>query len=142
MTPPLLGTLETALYCRDLDAAESFWTGVMGLAVIARAPGRHVFFRTAPAQVLLVFNADATQRPPAPDARLPVPPHGTSGPGHMALAVPAAAMDAWRAHLTANGVAIEADFHWPQGGRSIYFRDPAGNSIELADPAIWGGPNP
>ena len=34
--------------------------------------------------------------------------------------------------------AIEADFRWPNGARSIYVRDPAGNSIELADPAIWG----
>jgi hypothetical protein len=26
---------------------------------------------------------------------------------------------------------------WPGGGRSIYFRDPAGNSVELGTPAIW-----
>ena len=25
----------------------------------------------------------------------------------------------------------------PAQRRSVYFRDPAGNSIELADPAIW-----
>jgi catechol 2,3-dioxygenase-like lactoylglutathione lyase family enzyme len=36
------------------------------------------------------------------------------------------------------GIVIEADFEWPQGGRSIYFRDPAGNSIEIANPKIWG----
>jgi hypothetical protein len=35
-------------------------------------------------------------------------------------------------------VAIEADFEWPKGGRSIYFRDPAGNSVEFAEPRIWG----
>ena len=34
-------------------------------------------------------------------------------------------------------IAIEADFTWPGGGRSIYFRDPAGNCLELAEPAIW-----
>ena len=28
---------------------------------------------------------------------------------------------------------------WPEGGRSIYFRDPAGNSLELAPPTLWGG---
>jgi len=33
---------------------------------------------------------------------------------------------------------IEADFTWPGGGRSIYFRDPAGNAIEFAEPRIWG----
>lgn len=139
MIPPLLGTLESALYAQDLEAAKAFWTGIVGLSIIVHVPGRHVFFRTStsPAQVLLVFNPDATERPPAPDARLPVPPHGARGPGHVALAVPPASLDAWRAHLVGHGVAIEADFVWPQGGRSIYFRDPAGNSIELADPSIW-----
>jgi catechol 2,3-dioxygenase-like lactoylglutathione lyase family enzyme len=24
------------------------------------------------------------------------------------------------------------------GGRSIYFRDPSGNSLEFAEPRIWG----
>jgi catechol 2,3-dioxygenase-like lactoylglutathione lyase family enzyme len=28
----------------------------------------------------------------------------------------------------------------PRGGRSFYFRDPAGNSLELATPRIWGLP--
>jgi hypothetical protein len=36
------------------------------------------------------------------------------------------------------GVEIESDFLWPSGGRSIYFRDPAGNCLEFADPRIWG----
>ena len=36
------------------------------------------------------------------------------------------------------GVTIEADFDWPDGGRSIYFRDPAGNCLEFAEPRIWG----
>lgn len=138
--PPILGTLETALYADDLDAAEAFWTGIMGLTVITRAPGRHVFLRTASEprpQVLLIFNSAATEQPPEPDARLPVPPHGARGPGHACLAVAPDQLDRWRDHLTAQGIAIEADFAWPNGGRSIYFRDPAGNSIELADPAIW-----
>jgi catechol 2,3-dioxygenase-like lactoylglutathione lyase family enzyme len=45
---------------------------------------------------------------------------------------------AWRSRLEAAGHGIEADFEWPQGGRSIYFRDPAGNSVEFAEPRIWG----
>ena len=40
--------------------------------------------------------------------------------------------------LTEAGVGIETEFEWPQGGRSIYVRDPAGNSIEFAEPRIWG----
>jgi catechol 2,3-dioxygenase-like lactoylglutathione lyase family enzyme len=47
-------------------------------------------------------------------------------------------MDAWRDHLAARGVDIEAEVQWPRGGHSLYFRDPAGNSLELASPRIWG----
>lgn len=137
-TPPVLGTLESALYASDLDAATAFWRDVMGLTPFQSVPGRHVFFRVTPSQVLLVFNPAATEQPPKPDARLPIPPHGARGSGHFCLAVAADQLDAWRDHLTAQGIAIEADFHWPNGARSVYFRDPAGNSIELADPAIWG----
>lgn len=139
-SPPLLGTLETALYADDLDAATRFWQRVIGLRPFQTVPGRHVFFRVSDSprpQVLLVFRAEATATPPTPDARLPVPPHGARGPGHFCLAVPPDSLDAWRAHLTRHGIAIEADFHWPNGARSIYVRDPAGNSIEFADPAIW-----
>lgn len=140
MIPPILGTLESALYAADLDAATAFWSGVMGLEAFQTRPGRHVFFRVPagnPPQVLLVFNPAATAEPPAPDARLPVPPHGATGPGHFCLAVAGEALDAWRAHLEGQGVAIEADFRWPNGARSVYIRDPAGNSIELAEPRIW-----
>lgn len=134
---PPLTVLETALYVDDLEAATAFWRDVIGLSLIAEVPGRHAFFRIG-GQVLLLFKADATLTPPKPDARLPVPPHGTSGPGHFCMAASSESIDIWRNHLEAKGIQIEADFIWPQGGRSIYFRDPAGNSIEIADPAIWG----
>lgn len=139
-TPPVLGTLETALYADDLDAAEEFWTKVMGFEKIVAVSGRHVFFRVATIpqpQVLLIFRADATQIPPDPDAKLPVPPHGALGPGHFCLAVEADNLDRWRVHLVTHHIEIEADFQWPGGARSIYFRDPAGNSIELAEPGLW-----
>ena len=44
---------------------------------------------------------------------------------------------AWRDRLTAADHPLEADFDWPNGARSIYFRDPAGNSIEIAEPRLW-----
>ncbi|MFT4013111.1 MAG: VOC family protein [Paracoccus sp. (in: a-proteobacteria)] len=137
--PKLLGTLESALYATDLRAAEGFWTGIIGLEKVAAAPGRHVFFRCG-AQILLVFDPRATIIPPASAAKLPVPPHGARGPGHFCMAAEPGQLDPWRAHLESLGVVIEADFRWPQGGRSIYFRDPAGNSIEIAEPRIWAAP--
>ncbi|KUF11318.1 bleomycin resistance protein [Pseudoponticoccus marisrubri] len=129
------GVLEAALYVDDLDAAEAFYGGVIGLDRITRVDGRHVFFRCGEG-VLLTFIAAATEVPPDPDA-LPVPPHGARGPGHVCFAVPAERLDALARHLAAHDVAIESDFHWPHGPRSIYVRDPAGNSVEFADPALW-----
>ena len=129
--------LESALYVDDLDRAEAFYGGVLGLARIAKAEGRHVFFRCGEG-VLLLFNAEATEIPPPPGARLPVPPHGARGPSHLCFRANCEEIEAWRRDLEREGVAIEADFEWPNGGRSIYFRDPAGNSLEFAEPRIWG----
>ncbi|APH70923.1 VOC family protein [Aquibium oceanicum] len=129
--------LESALYVTDLVAAEAFYEDVLGLERLAKVEGRHIFFRCGDG-VLLLFNGEATQVPPPPDARLPVPPHGTSGQGHLCFAAPGDEIDRWRDFLTERGIAIEADFSWPQGGRSIYFRDPSGNSLEFAQPRIWG----
>lgn len=128
--------LESALYVTDFREAERFYTEVLGLEVIARAEGRHVFFRCGKGVVLL-FNADATEIPPAPDAKLPVPPHGARGPGHLCFAATGEEIERWKESLTASGVAIEAELEWPNGGRSIYFRDPSGNSLEFAEPSIW-----
>lgn len=127
--------LETAIYAEDLAAAESFYAGVLGLPVIGRAEGRHVFFRVG-AGVLLVFDPNATEIA-SPGARLPIPTHGARGPGHLCLAASRQEIGLWRDRLTAAGVGIEAEFEWPEGGRSLYFRDPAGNSLEFAEPRIW-----
>ena len=128
--------LESALYVTDLDAAAQFYAEVLGMEKILAEPGRHVFFRCGPGVVLL-FNADATRVPPAPGARVPVPPHGMTGEGHLCFAASAEEIEQWKTRLTAAGVHIEADFEWPMGGRSIYFRDPSGNSLEFAEPRIW-----
>lgn len=132
--PPIEAVVETAIYATDLGTAEAFYAGVLGLPVIGREAGRHVFFRVGERNVLLVFNADATL------AGGMLPAHGARGPGHFALAVPAASLDVWRDHLTACGVEVEKEITWPLGGRSIYFRDTSGNSVELVTPGVWGTP--
>jgi catechol 2,3-dioxygenase-like lactoylglutathione lyase family enzyme len=129
------GILETVLYAKDLAAAEAFYRDVLDLAPFARVETRHLFYRCGN-QVLLIFNPDATKVPPAPGA-LPVPPHGMDGEGHVCFRASAAEIEVWRAMLVAKGIVIEADFEWPGGGRSIYFRDPAGNCLEFAEPRIW-----
>jgi catechol 2,3-dioxygenase-like lactoylglutathione lyase family enzyme len=128
--------LESALYADDLDAAERFYGEVLGLEKITRASNRHVFFRCGPG-VLLIFNPAETVVPYS-KGQLPVPPHGARGQGHLCFRAEAHELDGWRGRLTAAGVTIESDMEWPGGGRSIYFRDPAGNSLEFAEARIWG----
>lgn len=142
MSSPLHGVLETVLYAGDLPAAETFYRDVLGLAFYSRVEGRQVFLRCGD-QMLLIFDPAATARPLQPGARVPVPPHGAHGPGHVCFRASAEEIEAWRGHLSSRGVQIEADFEWPNSnpdkrGRSIYFRDPAGNSIEIAEARIWG----
>lgn len=133
MTPPG-AILEAAIYARELDAAEAFYRDILGMERIIRAGNRHVFFRCG-ASVLLIFNPDETVKPSA--GPFPVPAHGARGPGHVCFAAQAEEISAWRERLERAGVEIEADFRWPGGARSIYFRDPAGNSVEFAEPRLW-----
>ncbi|WP_323764237.1 VOC family protein [Marinovum sp.] len=135
-TPPAIaGVLEAALYARDLDAAESFYHGVLAMEVVLRLPGRHVFFR-AGETILLVFNPEETARP-SQNPKMPVPAHGARGPGHVCFRASRTEIARWRAHVTAQDIAIDAEFDWPNGARSLYIRDPAGNSVEFAEPHLW-----
>jgi catechol 2,3-dioxygenase-like lactoylglutathione lyase family enzyme len=139
--PSVLGVLETCLYAPDLDAAERFYGDVLGLRPFARERGRHVFFRCGDG-VLLVFNPDRTRQAAGEVNGVPVPAHGAVGAGHVAFRVPEAEIEDWRERLTAAQVPIEAEISWPRGGQSVYVRDPAGNSVELATASIWGLPDP
>ncbi|CUH81814.1 Glyoxalase-like domain protein [Tritonibacter multivorans] len=129
------GVLEAALYVDDLDAAAAFYGGVLGFSQIQRVGNRHIFYRVGPS-VLLLFNADETVKPPGNPA-LPVPPHGARGPGHLCFSQTRDDLMAMRDHLIAMGIEIEAEFDWPNGARSVYVRDPAGNSVEIAEPRLW-----
>lgn len=128
--------LETALYVTDLDVAEVFYRDIMGLDLVGKVDGRHVFFRCGD-MIVLLFNAQATAIP-SKNPALPVPVHGATGQGHLCFRASAEELDFWIKHLKSNDIAIEADFVWPQGGRSVYVRDPSGNSIEFAEAKIWG----
>lgn len=136
MTTVPTGVLEAAVYVEDLDAAESFYSGVVGLETLLRVDGRHVFFRCG-TTVLLCFVAAATKAGPSEDT-LPVPAHGACGACHVCFAVNGENLDELVAMLTSHGIEIEADFRWPNGARSVYVRDPDGNSVEFAEAKLWG----
>ncbi len=127
-----LEVLETCLYVDDLAAAERFYADVLGLVFVSRHDDRHVFFRCG-STMLLLFDPAASAASPSE-----VPPHGAHGPGHVAFAISQDKVDAWTTKLEEHGIAIEQHVNWPNGGRSIYFRDPAGNSLEFATRTLWG----
>lgn len=129
--PTLTRIHETILYGSDLAAMRAFYEG-LGLRVVSTNPNRAVVFRINPDSVLIVFNPAETTKP-----HEVVPSHGSTGAGHAAFTVPPGELDAWRAHLQAQQIPIEKEVAWPIGGFSLYFRDPAGNSVEFIDGRVW-----
>ena len=123
---------ESVLYADDLAAAVTFYRDVLGLELISSIE-LMVVFRCA-GGVLLIFDPKLSSA----EGR-DIPAHGTSGAGHLAFAASDAEREEWKRRLTEAGVPIEAEIDWKQGGRSLYFRDPAGNSLEFAPITLWGG---
>ncbi len=134
-TPRIRRVLETALYVTDMARAVAFYRDVLGLRPMGGSP-RLTPMDAGEGTVLLLFLAGASVEGVAfPDGW--IPPHDGVGPVHIAFAVDAAEFDAWHSRLTAQGLAIEAVNHWERGGRSLYFRDPDGHSLEFATPGLW-----
>lgn len=128
--------LETALYAENLGETAAFYETVLGLTRHSEVMDRLVFFNLG-THMLLLFNPHQSQVPEEGEA-LPIPPHGAFGPGHVCFELKVGEADFWRNRLAAYGVDIEADFTWPgTEARSLYFRDPAGNSVELGEAKIW-----
>lgn len=128
------GVLETVLYTDDLDSTGLFYHDVIGLADVSNGGELLTVFRAGPGSVLLLFDPRESGMPGRT-----VPSHGTRGPGHVAFRIDEAGYDMWLARFAEHGVAIEQEHVWEDGHRSIYVRDPAGNSVELITGDIWVG---
>lgn len=131
--PGLSGVLETCLYheAGDDEDVERFYTDVLGLEIVSRWPGGRAL--RLGAGVLLLF-----ERGELAERDSPISAHGTSGPGHACLLADAPTeYERWRGWLEARGVAITHEHSWREGVRSLYFSDPAGNLLEIAERDIW-----
>ena len=70
----------------------------------------------------------------------PIAAHGTVGPGHACLLLgERAAYESWRGRLAAAEIEITHEHEWDGAHRSLYFEDPAGNLLEIADGDLWPG---
>jgi catechol 2,3-dioxygenase-like lactoylglutathione lyase family enzyme len=123
--------LETALYTPNLEEAEAFYAKLLELEPYHREGQRHVFFKLDEA-MLLLFNPETTL-----GDNQGIPAHGARGQGHLCFQIEEAQIEAWKSRLAELGIPIEVEHTWPNGSKSLYFRDPAGNSIELAPWRIW-----
>ena len=135
MRPVITRVLETALYVDDVAAVVPFYRDVLGLRVLNENPRLAVLDAGQSTVLLLFLRGGTTAGFETPGGR--IPPHDGAGPIHMAFAIAADAFSAWEAHLREHGVEIESVVRWDRGGRSIYFRDPAGHALELATPGTW-----
>jgi catechol 2,3-dioxygenase-like lactoylglutathione lyase family enzyme len=85
---------------------------------------------------LLLFKEGATSAPFATSGGV-IPGHAGAAPTHLAFSIAAEDIDPWQARLKSEGIAIESVVAWPHGARSIYFRDPDNNLVELMSPGFW-----
>ncbi len=130
--------LETALYVEDMARAIEFYQRVFGFPVLARSaePDRLTALDIGRTQVLLLCKIGASlQAVVTPGGK--IPPCDGSGNSHLAFPIALSQLEAWEKHLLDHGIAIESKVHWERGGQSLYFRDPDGNSLELATPGLW-----
>ncbi len=128
--------LETALYVEDVDAVIAFYRDKLGFPVIAGDGGRITGLDAGGATVLLVFKRGGSARGVEFSGGR-IPPCDGQGPTHLAFAIGADEFEEWEKLLVQRGVPIESRVTWERGGRSLYVRDPAGNSVELATPGVW-----
>jgi len=122
--------LETCLYVSDIKKATAFYQVLFDLEPYAVEDNRHVFFRIGEC-ILLLFNPAETEKGGS------VPAHGAIGQGHIAFTIEHRSLDFWRNRLYDQKIEIEQEYNWPSGGKSIYFRDPFMNSVELATSDTW-----
>ena len=123
MTLKKLG--HVVLKVRDLDRAEAFYTGVLGLVVTGRLPGRMVFFAVPgnpDSHDLGLFKVGADAAPQAPKQ---------VGLFHVAWQVERAEdLEAFHGTLIAAGVPVRLTMDHG-ANLSVYFEDPDGHMLEV-----------
>ena len=129
--------LETALYVADLDRSAAFYQRVLGFPLASEPIDRLCALSITCDQVLLLFKKGGSVQPTVLPYGI-IPPTDGDGSLHVAFWIPPSDFERWQDRLRASGVGVESLVNWPQGGRSIYFRDPDDHVIELKT-SNWHG---
>lgn len=133
--PPLNGIVETALYVSDVERSRDFYVKVFGFEPLG-GNERIQPLAVAPGQVLIFFKSGATTNP-IPIGGGFIPAHDGGGEQHFAFGIQPDAYDRWKSFLEGLDIEIESEVCWPQGGRSLYFRDPDRLVVELVTRGVW-----
>lgn len=120
---------ETCLYVDDLGVAEAFYHGKLGMPLISKVEGRHIFFRCG-TSVLLCFLPEVTKLESS------LPPHYAFGKQHIAFEVSKEDYPATKLMITTAGIPITHTQTW-KNGESFYFEDPFGHVLEIVPVGIW-----
>ena len=133
--PRVSGQLESSLYVEDLGKSKAFYQRVFGFEVLLEEE-RMVGMAVPGGTVLLLFKRGGSARPSQVPGGV-IPEHDGRGTLHLCFAIPLSALDDWERHLATLGIPVESRVAQSFGGRSLYFRDPDGHSLEVAVPGLW-----
>jgi catechol-2,3-dioxygenase len=126
--------IETCIYSSDLESMKKFYVDILGLLPIEEERHKLIFLK-AGKSMLLIFNPARTS---VNNSRLPT--HGAMSPPssiHFAMEIKEQDYQDWKKLLLMNSISIEKEVDWKNNAKSLYFRDPAGNLIELITPGGW-----
>ncbi|GHA10842.1 lactoylglutathione lyase [Devosia pacifica] len=133
--PEFDGLVETCLYVSDVERSRDFYVEIFGFEPLG-GNDRIQPMAVRPGQVLILFRRGGTLQP-VPVAGSHIPPHDGNGEQHFAFGIPLERVDDWKLYLEGLNIEIESEIAWPQGGRSLYFRDPDRLLVELVTPGLW-----
>ena len=124
--------VETCIYSPDLASMKKFYVGILGLQLVQEEENKFIFLK-AGKSMLLFFNPDRTMK-----SNDGLPAHGAATPPssvHFAMQIELQDYQRWKELLANNNIKTD-EVGW-KSARSIYFRDPAGNLVELITPGEW-----
>ena len=114
-----------------------FYINILGLEFVSEEKDRYVFLK-AGKNMLLIFNPIKTLDTNKDDSKFPI--HGAFTPPsiiHFALEIDKENYNSAKYTLNENNVKIEREVVWEKGTNSVYFRDPAGNLVEIITQGSW-----
>jgi catechol-2,3-dioxygenase len=119
---------------------KDFYINILGLEFVSEEKDRYIFLK-AGQSMLLIFNPNKTLADTnRSNSTIQLPSHGAFAPPsiiHFALEIEKQNYDNAKSVLNEKNIKIDNEVTWEKGTNSIYFRDPAGNLVEIITPGSW-----